>query len=147
MWHRSFPEAPAPTAAVLVRNVSGVRPGYYHYDRERTELRRQPQDLPDLRDLVLQLEFADAPAVVVVLGDLARALDREGAPGHRMLLSRGAAFAHTTWLAVLSEGGAGTVFAGVLSAAGRTELGIDGYHRAQLLGLAIGMPEREGERR
>ncbi|WP_411146943.1 hypothetical protein [Streptomyces sp. x-80] len=140
LWHPDHPDTPAPTAAVLVRNVTGIRPGYYHYEPRRPALLPQPQSLPDLQDLVLQLEFADAAAVVLVLGDLAAALTRDGAAGHRQLLSRGAAHAHAAWLAALSQGAAGTVFAGILSSAGRTELGIDGFHRAQLLGLALGVP-------
>ncbi|MFG2195876.1 hypothetical protein [Streptomyces sp. NPDC048639] len=141
MWAPAFPELPSPVAAVLAQRVRGVPAGHHHYDPSTGTLAPQPYDPPPLRDLVLQLEFAEAPVVVVVLGDLAEAVDRYGAHGHRLLLSRGAAFAHAVWLAGLSEGAAGTVFAGILSSAGRTELGIDGYRRAQLLGLALGDPE------
>ncbi|MEU6084215.1 nitroreductase family protein [Streptomyces sp. NPDC047108] len=139
-WGPAFPELPSPVAAVLAQRVDGVAAGYHHYAPATGELAPQPYDPPPVRDLVLQLEFAEAPVVIVVLGDLAAAVDRYGTHGHRLLLARGAAFAHAVWLAGLSEGAAGTVFAGVLSSAGRTELGIDGFRRAQLLGLALGDP-------
>lgn len=139
-WRTAFPHAPAPTAAVLVQRVSGVEPGHYHYDPHGDVLVAPTPSLPALEGLVLQLEFAQAPALIVVQGDLSGAVARDGISGHRLLLTRGAAFAHAIWLAALSEGGAGTVFAGVLGAAGRTELGIDGGARTQLLGLALGMP-------
>lgn len=38
LWHPLSPDAPAPTAAVLVRDVTGIRPGYYHYDPPRAAL-------------------------------------------------------------------------------------------------------------
>ncbi|MER5885340.1 hypothetical protein ABT160_16045 [Streptomyces sp. NPDC001941] len=137
------PATAAPTALVLVRDVGGTRPGVHAYDPGSGELVAEPGPLPDLRDLVLQLEFARAPAIVVVLGDLVAATERAGAAGHRQLLTRGAAFAHSAWLSALSEGAAGTVFAGVLGAAGRTTLGFDGARRAQLIALALGNPTRE----
>ncbi|MEV6318452.1 hypothetical protein [Streptomyces sp. NPDC051776] len=143
LWAPAFPELPAPVAAVLAQRVRGVPAGYHHFDPSTGALVPQPYDPPPMRDLVLQLEFAEAPVVIVVLGDLAAAVDRRGVHGHRLLLARGAAFAHAVWLAGLSEGAAGTVFAGVLSSAGRTELGIDGFRRAQLLGLALGDPEAD----
>ncbi|MFB6521204.1 hypothetical protein [Streptomyces sp. NPDC056401] len=143
-WGAAFPDDPAPTAAVLVKRVAGLRSGFHLYDTRSGELTFQEREVPDHAELVLQLEFGDAPVLVLVLGDMAGALAREGAAGHRRLLSRGAAFAHSAWLSALSEGAAGTVFAGVLSSAARTHLGVDGYRQAQLLGLALGTPAEEG---
>ncbi|MBT2365428.1 nitroreductase family protein [Streptomyces sp. ISL-10] len=140
IWKPAFPTLPTPTAAVLARRVGGLPDGYYHYDPGREALVRQAQPMPPAEELVLQLEFAQAPVLVLALGDLAQATGRHGASGHRLLLARGAALAHAMWLAALSRGAVGTVFAGVLNAAGRTELGIDGFHQAQLLGLALGEP-------
>ncbi|RNL71347.1 hypothetical protein EBF04_10400 [Streptomyces sp. I6] len=140
LWRPAFPTLPAPSATVLVQRLLGVPDGCHHYVPGERRLEPEPRDLPPLADLVLQLEFGDAPALVVVHGDLAATAERHGAGGHRLLLARGAALAHATWLAALSLGAAGSVFAGVLGAAGRTHLGIDGSGRAQLIGLALGSP-------
>ncbi|WP_338676495.1 nitroreductase family protein [Streptomyces sp. SCSIO 30461] len=142
LWQPAFPALPSPVAAVLACGVSGLPRGVHRYDTGERGLKPEPRDLPPLKDLVLQLEFAKAPAVVLVHGDLATAVERYGVSGHRQLLARGAAFAHSVWLAALHEGAVGSVFAGVLSAAGRTHLGLDGAGRAQLLGLALGQPQR-----
>ncbi|WP_309144004.1 nitroreductase family protein [Streptomyces sp. PKU-MA01144] len=143
LWRPAFPTLPAPSATVLVQRLLGVPDGCHRYAPGARRLEPEPHVvLPPLADLVLQLEFGDAPALVVVHGDLATAAERHGAGGHRLLLARGAALAHATWLAALSLGAAGSVFAGVLGAAGRTHLGIDGSGRAQLIGLALGSPHR-----
>lgn len=142
LWRPAFPTLPTPAATVLVQRLLDVPEGCHRYEPEGRRLVPEPRALPPLADLVLQLEFAEAPALVVVHGDLAATLERHGAGGHRLLLARGAALAHSTWLAALSLGAVGSVFAGVLGAAGRTHLGLDGSGRAQLIGLALGSPRR-----
>ncbi|WP_240137425.1 nitroreductase family protein [Streptomyces sp. MUM 178J] len=142
LWQPAFPELPSPVATVLAHSVEGLPRGVYRYGAGAPGPTPEPGELPPLEDLVLQLEFAQAPAVVVVHGDLATAVARYGVTGHRQLLARGAAFAHSVWLASLCGGAVGSVFAGVLSAAGRNHLGLDGAGRAQLLGLALGPPRR-----
>lgn len=148
VWKPAFPGLPAPTPALLIQHVGGLPKGYHHYDAERAELVPQRFVPPPVADLVLQLEFAEAPVVILTLGDMAETLARYGAPGHRLMLARGAAFAHAMWLSALSQGGVGTVFAGILTSAARTELGIDGLRQAQLCGLALGKatetPSRAG---
>ncbi|MFY1675719.1 MULTISPECIES: nitroreductase family protein [unclassified Streptomyces] len=140
LWAPSHPELPSPVASVLARDVADLPRGIHRYDTGERALKPEPHELPPLEDMVLQLEFAAAPAVIVVHGDLSTAVERHGVGGHRRLLARGAAFAHSVWLAALAGGAVGSVFAGVLSAAGRTHLGLDGAGRAQLLGLALGHP-------
>ncbi|MFE9254185.1 hypothetical protein [Streptomyces sp. NPDC006879] len=152
LWQPAHPALPAPVASVLAHDVHDLPRGVYQYDTAERQLKPEPRELPPLESLVLQLEFAQAPVVIVVHGDLATAVARHGVAGHRQLLCRGAAFAHSIWLAALCGDAVGSVFAGVLSAAGRTHLDLDGAARAQLLGLALGHPRRatspgEGDRR
>lgn len=92
------------------------------------------------QELVLQREFADAPALVVVLGDLAAAEERHGPHGHRLLLQRAGAAGHAGWLAAIAHGMHGTVFAGLLPDKLRALAGVDGSRRAQLLALSFGHP-------
>jgi len=91
-------------------------------------------------EVVLQREFAHAPALVVVLGNLAAAEARHGAHGHRLLLQRAGAAGHAGWLAAIAHGLDGTVFAGLLPDKLRALAGVDGSRRAQLLALSFGHP-------
>ena len=78
-----------------------------HLSIERSELCRVA-NLPDGRDaeeLVMQREFADAPALLVITGNLAAALARHGSHGHRLLLTRAGAAGHAAWLAALRLAG------------------------------------------
>ena len=88
--------------------------------------------------LVLQREFAQAPALVVVGGNLAAALQRHGSHGHRLLLARAGAAGHAAWLAALSLDLVGSVFAGLLPTAFCELTGGDGYLRAPLFAFAAG---------
>jgi nitroreductase len=118
--------------------VSGLDTGLYGFD-SRALVRLA--DLPtgtDAEDIVLQREFASAPALVLVLGNLAAALRRHGSHGHRLLLNRAGAAAHAAWLAALSLGLDGTVFAGLLPGAVRELLGADGYTSAPLFAFSVG---------
>lgn len=122
--------------------VTGVSTGLYRYLPERSELCRVA-NLPDGRDaeeLVMQREFADAPALLVITGNLAAALARHGSHGHRLLLTRAGAAGHAAWLAALRLGLGGTVFAGLLPNVLRERAGADGYHRAALFAFAAGHP-------
>lgn len=91
-------------------------------------------------DLVLQREFAHAPAVALVTGDLRTAIARRGAHGHRLLLLRAGAASHAMWLAALRRDLVGSIFAGLLPDALHRLGGVDGYTRAALLALAVGRP-------
>ncbi|MFI2458135.1 nitroreductase family protein [Streptomyces sp. NPDC019539] len=138
MWAPAFREIPSPTAAVLAQRIQGLPEGYYHYTLGHGEFLAQPQILPRMEELVLQLEFGQAPVIILILGDMSAALSSHGPVGHRHLLTRSAAYAHAIWLSALSDGAAGTVFAGVIGSAARTTLGIDGFRQAQMLGVALG---------
>ncbi|BCY08346.1 hypothetical protein [Actinoplanes sp. L3-i22] len=120
--------------------VDGVDTGLYRYLPEQRALRRVA-DLPsgaEAAELVMQEEFAEAAALLLITGNLAGAIDRHGSHGHRLLLTRGGAAGHAAWLAALRLRLVGTVFAGLLPHVLRERAGADGYHRAPLLAFAAG---------
>jgi hypothetical protein len=120
--------------------VEGVDTGLYRYLPDRPALRRVA-DLPsgpEAAELVMQEEFAEAAALLLITGNLAGAIDRHGSHGHRLLLTRAGAAGHAAWLAALRLRLAGTVFAGLLPHVLRERAGADGYHRAPLLAFAAG---------
>ncbi|THA46553.1 nitroreductase family protein [Streptomyces sp. A1136] len=125
---------------VAARNVSGLPTGLHLYSPAEGGFTRLA-DLPAgdaAADLVLQLEFAHAPAIVMVCGPLAASLDRHGEHGHRLLLTRAGAAAHTAWLTALDRGLVGSIFAGFLSSALKPLVPLDGYRSAQLLAFSCG---------
>lgn len=132
---------------VAARNVAGLNPALYLYSEDRGDF-TPLAELPDgaaAADLVLQLEFADAPAIVLVCGPLAASLGRHGEHGHRLLLGRAGAAAHTAWLTALDRGLVGSIFAGFLSAALKPLVPVDGYRSAQLLAFSLGRPPASPE--
>ncbi|MFE7295114.1 nitroreductase family protein [Streptomyces sp. NPDC057579] len=129
---------------VAARTVAGLPQGLYLYSTDRGDFTRLA-DLPDgeaAAELVLQLEYAHAPAIVIVCGPLAASLDRHGEHGHRLLLTRAGAAAQTAWLTALSHGLSGSIFAGFLSAALKPLVPVDGYRNVQLLAFSLGHESR-----
>ncbi|MEC4020248.1 nitroreductase family protein [Streptomyces sp. H27-D2] len=127
---------------VAARNVAGLSTGIHLYSPTGGEFIRLA-DLPDgeaAGDLVLQLEFADAPAIVMTCGPMAASLDRHGEHGHRLLLTRAGAAAQTAWLTALDRGLVGSIFAGFLASALKPLVPADGYRSAQLLAFSCGYP-------
>lgn len=125
---------------VAARHVTGLTSGVFEItpDGFRPEVA-----LPDagvLADMVLQPEFAEAPALFLVVGSLEAAVREDGGHGHRVLLERSGAAAESAWLAAVDRGFGGSIFAGFLPSALRRFTGIDGYRRTQLLALALGVP-------
>ncbi|MFI1799337.1 nitroreductase family protein [Streptomyces sp. NPDC020379] len=129
---------------VAARSVAGLPQGLYLHSADRGDF-TPLAELPDgsaAADLVLQLEYADAPAIVIVCGPLAASLDRHGEHGHRLLLTRAGAAAQTAWLAALSHGLSGSIFAGFLAAALKPLVAVDGYRNVQLLAFSLGYEAR-----
>ena len=122
--------------------VTGVDTGLYRYLPGQSALCRVAglPDGPEAEELVMQREFAQAAALLVITGNLAAALARHGSHGHRLLLTRAGAAGHAAWLTALRLGLVGTVFAGLLPHVLRERAGADGYHRAALFAFAAGHP-------
>ena len=122
--------------------VEGLATGLYRYEPQDGSL-RWAATLPmgeAAEDLVMQREFAWAPLLLVVTGNLAAAISHRGSHGHRLLLLRAGAAAYASWLAALGMGLAGSLFAGMLPGAMRELAGADGYTRASLFAFAVGRP-------
>jgi SagB-type dehydrogenase family enzyme len=124
----------------LAWRVEGLNPGVYAYDSQNHALSfvRHAPTSQETVELFLQREFAAAPMVVWIVGNLAAACARHGAFGHRKLLLRAGAAGHRLWMAASGMGLAGTVTAGVITGAARQQLGLDGYQRASLLAFPTG---------
>jgi hypothetical protein len=88
--------------------------------------------------LFLQQEFADAPVVLLFVGELAKAVEKIGTAGYKNLLMRSGAVAHYSWLQSMSMGYQGTVFAGVLPKMFKKFCSIDGYRKCQMFAYAFG---------
>lgn len=132
---------------VLARHVLGIEPAVYLYDADRHSLARTRPALSreETVDLLVQSEFADAPVLLWITGNLAAACAEDGAKGHRHLLLRAGAAGHRMWMAALSLGLSGAILAGLIPGAARRSLGIDGYTTASLFACALGY-ESEGSR-
>lgn len=90
--------------------------------------------------MLMQLDLAAAPALVVWHGDLAASLVRHGGHGYRVLLTRGGAAASTFLLHAQQHGGAGCLTDGLLPPL-RDEITPAG--RLALLAAAVGVPAKE----
>lgn len=120
--------------------VEGIEPAVYSYDPKSHELAYvgPAPDPKEATSLALQAEFAAAPVLIFVTGNLAAACERYGSWGHRQLLLRAGAAGLRLWLASIGVGLAGTVFAGFLPRAAHRFAGVDGYLQASLLAYSVG---------
>ena len=121
--------------------VEGIAPAVYQYELEQHTLVAvgpAPDQKTEGTNIVLQTEFADAPVIVIITGNLAAASRRHGPWGHRQLLLRAGSAGHRLWFASLGVGLVGTVFAGFLPRAAQRIAGINGYTTASLLAYSTG---------
>ncbi len=122
-------------------NVAGLAPGLYRATAEAPDgfslLERDPAWMQELR-----IRFADAPALLIVCGDVGSACRSMGKDGYRQALVLAAAAGHAAWLRAVSLGLAGTVFGGTCHhvTASLAEAGF--AHHWHLFTLALGKPER-----
>lgn len=123
--------------------VEGLMPAVYQYHAQGHALQKihdVPGQPEEAENLVLQREFAYAPVLLFILGNLSFACATNGARGHRELLLRAGAAGQRLWFAALGQKLVGTVFAGFLAQAGQKYLQADGYTRLNLLAFACGYP-------
>jgi hypothetical protein len=123
---------------VVGRAVTGLRPGVHRYGPDGFESLADISEPEELGGLVLQEEFALAPAVLLAIGSLEDALESAGSHGYRRLLERSGATCEAAWLTAVDDGLSGSIFAGFLPSALKRLVGIDGFRRTQLLALAVG---------
>ncbi len=124
----------------LAFRVEGVDPGAYGYDHQAHSMVALAEAITaeNALELFVQNEFAAAPVVVWITGNLAASCAAYGAFGHRQLLLRAGAVAHRLSMAALATGLGGTIVAGVIPGAARRLLGLEGYRNASLLAFAAG---------
>ena len=85
-----------------------------------------------------QAEFADAAAMLVIVGDLDDALGRYGDHGYRLLLLAGGATLHRCWLSATNVGLVGCMCEAPFSRANGQSLYSLPHGCIGLLGLALG---------
>ncbi|MGE3508718.1 MAG: nitroreductase family protein [Vicinamibacterales bacterium] len=132
---------------LLAWRVSGLPAGVYSYGGERHVLRFDgpaPDPVVDGPDLTLQPEFAEAPFILFITGNLAAALRAHGSAGYPQLLLRGGSAGQRAWLAAIGAALCGVTFAGFLPAAASHYLGANGYEACCLLAFAGGRPADNG---
>lgn len=117
--------------------VEGLAPGCYAHLESVEWVSEVPVGLA-ARATVLQPEYSEAPALVLLFGNIVAATGRHGDHGYRHLLVRAGAAAHAGWLAALGRGLVGSVFAGFLPDAARAMTGRCDMAARQLLALAVG---------
>ena len=126
---------------VVAWNVEDLPSAVYQYENITHTLLRThaaPDQATEAKNLVMQIEFACAPMIILITGNLAAASARYGSWGHRQLLLRAGAAGQRLWLASLGINLVGTVFAGFLPHAAHKYIGIDGYKCASLLAYSTG---------
>jgi SagB-type dehydrogenase family enzyme len=130
---------------MVAPNVGSLNDGFYQYDPVRQALLslRGPISPDDLRRLYVQEEFALAPLVIWIAGNLAAACARHGAFGHRQLLLRAGAAGNRLWMSALAMGLGGTLVAGIVQNSAGKILGLDGYRKRAILAVAIGRPRQQ----
>jgi nitroreductase len=131
------------TFYVLAWRLARFTPGVYAYNAGSHGLQfvAPARSVHDSMDLFVQPEFASAPVIIWITGNLAAACARLGALGHRLLLLRAGFAGHRLWTAASAMGLSGGITAGVVSGAAREQFGLDGYQRASLLAFASGVKE------
>ena len=133
---------------VVAWRVRGLAPAIYYYQAESHSLLQigaAPISKQARNNLTLQAEFAEAPAIVLITGNLAAACTRYGGWGHRQLLLRAGAAGHRLWLASVGIGLAGTTFAGFLPRAAQSIAWVNNSTNASLFAYSVGYePGRAG---
>jgi SagB-type dehydrogenase family enzyme len=139
-WPSERSEDQALTFLAIASRVQGVEPGVYAYvPREHTLVVAKPViAVEKMIDLFVQPEFASAPVIIWIAGNLAASCARHGAFGHRQLLLRAGAAANRLWMAAMAMDLGGCIVAGVVPGAARQQLGLDGYRHASLIAFAAG---------
>lgn len=135
-----WPGEPDLALFVLASRIRGLAPSVYKYDGDKHRL-IEIAALPDsgrIGTIFVQPEFASAPAVVWIAGNLQDACSRYGSWGHRMLLLRAGAAGNRMWMSAMGMGLVGCLVAGIVPETARHVFATDGYHQASLLAYATG---------
>ena len=127
---------------VAARRMAGAAPAIYRLE-EGGFAPLAPLD--DADDLVLQIEYAWSPVILMAVAPLADALDRWGDHGERLVNIRSGAAIAAALHEAAALGLVGSPFAGFLTSGLRRLLDVDGYANAQLFAASFGHPVDGGE--
>lgn len=135
-----------PVVAVRIGSPE-LRAGWYSAGAALVPLRGAgPADGDRLVECLLQQSLAQAAAMLVVFGDLGRALAEGGPAAYGSLYLRAGAGLGRAWLAATAHGIGACMTAGVLEPGFRLLPGTDAYRQAPLAALCLGYPtERASE--
>ncbi|PPI20975.1 nitroreductase family protein [Rathayibacter sp. AY1B5] len=129
---------------VAARRMTGSSPAILRLEGDEfvplAELDEESAD-----DLVLQIEYAWSPVILIAIAPLADALERWGDHGERFVNTRAAAAVTAALHEAAGLGLAGSPFAGFLTSGLRRLLDVDGYANAQLFAASLGHPAVEGD--
>ncbi|PPH36789.1 hypothetical protein C5E02_00850 [Rathayibacter rathayi] len=124
---------------VAARRMTGSAPAILRLDGDVfVPLAELDEDTAE--DLVLQIEYAWSPVILIAIAPLADALDRWGDHGERLVNTRAAAAVTAALHEACSLGLVGSPFAGFLTSGLRRLLDVDGYANAQLFAASLGHP-------
>lgn len=140
-----WPEDEPVDLLVVVNSVNGMEPGLYRAQPAKSADAvtfdfLQQISREDIAEMVLQLEFAHAPAIIMAVSSLEAHLHRWGDHGEPLMNRRAGQAVASALLNAQRRGAAGQIFAGCLPSGLARHLTVDGYYRAQLLAAVIGDP-------
>lgn len=133
--------ATAPQVVVAALRVAGLEPGLYRYDADAPGyVRLAHLDREAVAEMVLQMEYADAPVIIAAVSSIADSTASRGDHGMRLMHTRAGALCYSTLLAANARGVSGSVFAGFLASGLAAHLNTDGHHLAQVFAVSLGHP-------
>lgn len=139
LWPSALEWATRPQLVVAALRVVGLSPGLYRFEAPTsTYVLLAEVDRDAVAQMVLQVEYADAPVIVAAVGSPADAVHSRGDHGLRLLHLRAGSVCYSTLLAASFRGLTGSVFAGFLPSGLRHHVVADGYHLSQVFAVALG---------
>ncbi|WP_312130042.1 hypothetical protein [Lysinibacillus capsici] len=143
-WENDFLNDLELGVVVYAQKVDGLNPAIYHYSSKEHELVPIGNlESLNMNEIVLQSEFGNAPVILIFTGKLGATIHHYGSSGLRRLLIRGGMAADRAWLASISLGYVGSLFAGILPKSLYTTVKIDGYQLTSLFAYSFGVPLSE----
>lgn len=132
---------------MLARNVEGLEVGAYYVDERNLTLHKlagvDPHRLAVLmEEACFQAEFRFAPALCLMVGSLAEAIERYGDRGYRYMLLENGVQLQRQGLAAAALGLAGCITGSFSQDSWDRWLRLDGFHGSVLNGYALGHSER-----
>jgi len=139
LWPAPEEWATRPLLVVAALRVRGLSPGIYRFDAPTSTYALLAEvDRDAVAQMVLQVEYADAPVIVAAVGSPADAVHSRGDHGLRLLHLRAGSACYAALLAASRRGLTGSVFAGFLPSGLRHHVVADGYHLSQVFAVALG---------